>query len=73
MDTSDYLERLPRFVVVLLALDVLVLAAYALIFPPDPLTQLLVVSPGLVLALGVAYWLVYRGGWTRLRGRRTTR
>jgi hypothetical protein len=36
---------------------------------PDPFSQLFVLAPGLVLALPLAYWLVYRGGLDRLRER----
>ncbi|WP_255197946.1 DUF7534 family protein [Halorarius litoreus] len=37
--------------------------------PPDPLTQLYVLVPGLLLALPLAYWLSYRDGMERLRDR----
>lgn len=36
---------------------------------PDPFSQPFVLAPGLVLAIPLAYWLVYRGGLDRLRER----
>jgi hypothetical protein len=65
------LRQFSRFLVVMLLLDFVVLGVYAAVGPPDPVTQLLVVGPGLLLAPAVAFWLVYRDGWTRLAARLT--
>ncbi|UPM41746.1 DUF7534 family protein [Halocatena salina] len=37
--------------------------------PPDPFTQLLQLPPLVVVGLLPAYWLVWRGGYARLRRR----
>lgn len=56
-----------EFVVWLLALWALTFVAATIGTPPDPVTQLYVFLPGLVLAVPLAYWLVYRGGLNRMR------
>ena len=65
------LRLFSRFLVVMLLLDFVVLGVYAAVGPPDPVTQLLVVGPGLLLAPLVAFWLVYRDGWAQLTGHLT--
>ncbi|MFB6195915.1 MAG: hypothetical protein ABEI80_07065 [Haloplanus sp.] len=52
-------RRFPR---VALGLGVVVFVVAATVAPPDPYTQLLVVVPGLVCAVVVAYWVTVRGG-----------
>lgn len=57
------------FILWIAALWVLTYVGAALGTGPDPFTQLFVLAPGLVLAVPLAYWLVYRGGLERLRER----
>ncbi|WP_101295348.1 DUF7534 family protein [Halegenticoccus soli] len=59
-------RRLPTYVLTLLALDAVVLTVEAMLLPPDPFTQLVVLLPTLAVVPVVAYWLVYRGGFERL-------
>ena len=68
---TDRMERIRRFswfVTAMLFLDTVGFVLGGLVLPPDPTTQLFVIVPTLVLAPIGAYWLVYRGGYARLRG-----
>ncbi|SEK26508.1 DUF7534 family protein [Haloferax larsenii] len=56
------------FLVTLLALDAVVFVVGSVFAPPDPVTQLLLVGPALLLAPAIAWWLVYRDGFARLQG-----
>ena len=70
-EVSDRMERVRRFswfVTAMLFLDMVGFVLGALLAPPDAYAQLLVLAPTLLLAPIGAYWLVYRGGYARLRG-----
>jgi hypothetical protein len=64
---ASWLNQFSQFVVAMLLLDFVVVGVYAVVGPPDPLSQALVAGVGLLLAPAAAFWLVYRGGWTRLK------
>ncbi|ELZ94846.1 hypothetical protein C440_07217 [Haloferax mucosum ATCC BAA-1512] len=55
------------FIVTLLALDAVVFAVGSVFTPPDPVTQLVVIGPALLLAPALAWWLVYRDGFARVQ------
>lgn len=57
------------FLVWVAALWVLTYLAASLGTTLDPFSQLYVLAPGFLLAVPLAYWLVYRGGLDRLRER----
>jgi Sec-independent protein secretion pathway component TatC len=59
---TDGLERLRRLGVIVAVLWLVAIVVSALVTPPDPLSQLTVLAPLLLLAFLVAYAVVYRLG-----------
>ncbi|MFC6903725.1 DUF7534 family protein [Halalkalicoccus tibetensis] len=51
-----------RFLVVVSLLITLGFAVSAMVTPPDPATQALVLPVILLVAIPLSYWVVYRGG-----------
>jgi hypothetical protein len=62
-------RRFSRFLTAMVLLDMIGIVAGATLAPPDPTTQLYWMIPTLILAPLGAYWLIYRGGYERLRRR----
>lgn len=60
---DEGISALQRFGGAVVLLWVVAFAVSALVTPPDPLSQLLVLAPLLVLAFLIAYAAVYRLGW----------
>ncbi len=58
-----------RFVATVLGVLFFAQLIDGLFIPPDPFTQLLFIGPVIVVALPVAYYLSYRGGYERLATR----
>ena len=58
-----------RFVTSTIVLWVGAFVATALVIPPDPFTQILYVTPFLLLSPLVAYWLIYHDGEERIQKR----
>ncbi len=58
-----------RFLVTSTLLICVGFAVGAIGAPPDPLAQLPVLVAVVVFAVPVSYWLVYRGGFSLMRGR----
>jgi len=63
-------QRVGRFLRALLGLFTVAWVVVAAVSPPDPFSFLLGLVPAWVVATGVAAWLVYGGGYRRLRGSR---
>lgn len=66
-DADPVASRRYRFLKTVLMGLVVVMLLGAFFTPPDPLTQLFVIVPGSVLAVAVAAWLVYAGGYATVR------
>jgi Sec-independent protein secretion pathway component TatC len=60
---ADGIEKLRRLGLAVIVLWLVAIVVSALVTPPDPLSQLTVLAPLLLLGFLVAYALVYRLGW----------
>ena len=57
-------ERFGQFLRTVVKLFLLVFVVAALVSPPEPLTFTLLVVPGWIVAIPLAFYLVYRDGYT---------
>lgn len=60
-------RRFGQFLRLVVKLFLIVFTLAALLSPPDPISFTLLLVPGWVLAIPVAYYLIYRGGYAALR------
>jgi Sec-independent protein secretion pathway component TatC len=63
------LSRPVQFVVTILVALFVIFPLSALLTPPDPFTQLIVAGVLMLVALAVAYYLSYGGGYESIRDR----
>lgn len=61
-------SSMARFALTLFVALVVAFTVAAIVSPPDPYSQLIVAGVLMAIALPVAYYLSYRGGYDSIRG-----